>query len=351
METVLIKCPHCGETMQAPVNRASILCMFCGEKIELAQAEKPEESAGIMEKPADTERTAKCWENPTDAVECREDPADTVRRSSRQPGTQLDTAKGRENLQFVLSHVGAVCEGYAEKVRAFKRNSYHSLFEGHKAENYAFYTSVKLVLENTPEEELDGICRQIAGAFIDEQRQNLEQVKRKNEKFSAQMDKNMFMVIYVLPSVKEIQDGRADRLAEVICEEWRGAFKDSKIMASDYDSIMQGFKRKLCYVTTAVCQNLNKGENCEELRLIKEFRDGYLASTKEGQALIDEYYDIAPTLVKRIARDDRAQEKYVWLWNRYLAPCVAYIKGGEPEKCKDTYCDMMEELQAEYMTR
>lgn len=159
----------------------------------------------------------------------------------------------------------------------------------------------------------------------------------------------MFMVIYVLPAIKEIQDEKADRLADVICEEWRKTFKDSNISASDYDTIMQGFKRKLCYVTTAVCQNLNKGENCEELRLIKEFRDGYLSSTEEGQALIEEYYDIAPTLVKRIARDAGAQEKYIWLWNTYLAPCVAYIKSGQPENCKKTYCDMMDVLRKEYM--
>ena len=163
------------------------------------------------------------------------------------------------------------------------------------------------------------------------------------------MDKNMFMAVYVLPSIKEIRGSRANELAEVICKEWGSSFKDSNIIASDYDSIVQGFKRKLCYVTTAVCQNLNKGENCEELRLIKEFRDGYLASTQEGAALIEEYYDIAPTLVKRIAKDADAQAKYIWLWNTYLAPCVAFIKAGRQEECKETYCGMMEELRKEYM--
>lgn len=318
METILIKCPHCGEKMQAPADRESILCMFCGGKIELAAVEKPEG---------------------------QEERGDAFGETA-----SADPDKCRDNLRFVLSHAGAVCDNCTEKVRAFKRNSYHTLFEEHKAENYAFYTSVKQVLDNAPPEELDSICGQIADAFITVQEQTLEQARRKNEKFSLQMDRNMFMVIYVLPSIKEIRDEKADRLAEVICEKWRGTFKDSNIMASDYDSIMQGFKRKLCYVTTAVCQNLDKGTDCEELRLIKDFRDGYLSSTQEGQRLIEEYYDIAPTLVKRIAKDAGAQEKYVWLWNTYLAPCVAYIRSGELENCKETYCSMMEELRAEYMT-
>ncbi len=234
-------------------------------------------------------------------------------------------------------------------MKAFRKDSYHELFERYKEENYAFYTAVKLVLDYASEESLDGIYHQIAGAFIREQEAALEQVKKKNEKFTVQMDKNMFMAVYVLPSIKEIRGSRANELAEVICKEWGSSFKDSNIIASDYDSIVQGFKRKLCYVTTAVCQNLNKGENCEELRLIKEFRDGYLASTQEGAALIEEYYDIAPTLVKRIAKDADAQAKYIWLWNTYLAPCVAFIKAGRQEECKETYCGMMEELRKEYM--
>jgi len=244
METILIKCPHCKEEMQAPAGRESILCMFCGERIDLT-------AAGIKE----AENNGPAADN-------------------------ADAGKCYENLNFILEHAGAACKEYSAKVKAFRKDSYHELFERYKEENYAFYTAVKLVLDYASEESLDGIYHQIAGAFIREQEAALEQVKKKNEKFTVQMDKNMFMAVYVLPSIKEIRGSRANELAEAICKEWGSSFKDSNIIASDYDSIVQGFKRKLCYVTTAVCQNLNKGENCEELRLIKEFRDGYLASTQ-----------------------------------------------------------------------
>lgn len=324
METVLIKCPHCKEEMQAPAGRESILCMFCGEKIDMEEAQ------------AETAKKPK--EQTKDVLD------------SAAPKVEELQVKREENLQFVLAHVEAVCRDCHEKVRAFKKDSYAGMFESHKQENYAFYTSIRQILDSTEDRTiLDYHYRQIAGAFIEEQKAALEQIRRKNDRFSMQMDKNMFMVIYVLPAIKEIRNEKADALAEAICEEWRKAFKDSNISAADYDSIAQGFKRKLCYVTTAVCLNLNKGEDCEELQLIRDFRDGYLSSTKEGRALIDEYYDIAPTLVKRIAKDVTAQEKYVWLWNTYLAPCVEYIKSGQQEDCKKTYCDMMEVLRKEYM--
>ncbi len=320
METVLIKCPHCNEEMQAPAGRESILCMFCGGRIDLT-------SAGVV---------------------CQE----TESASGTAPEKKRDAGKCYENLNFVLEHVEGACRDCSARVRAFKKDSYHELFERYKEENYAFYTAIKLVFDNAPDdiESLDGIYHQIAGGFIREQEAALAQVKKKNEKFTVQMDKNMFMAVYVLPSIKEIGGKKADELADAICKEWGKSFKDSNIIASDYDSIVKGFKRKLCYVTTAVCRNLNKGSDCEELRLIKEFRDNYLSATEEGWALIEEYYDIAPTLVKRIAKDAGAQAKYIWLWNHYLAPCVAYIRAGAQEECRETYCEMMEELRKEYMS-
>lgn len=316
METILIKCPHCGEEMQAPKGRESILCMFCGVKIDLSKAEMPAQIA---------------------------ESADSAKKAALTP------AEYQENLNFAISHAGAVCKNYAEKVRAFKKNTYPELFQGHKEENFAFYHAVKLVLSAASPEESDSICHRIADAFIAEQKQTSAELPKKNAKYAAQMDKNMFLVIYVLPAIKDLQLDKADRLAEVICEDWRKAFKDSNIAPADFASINGGFKRKLCYVTTAVCRNLNKGEDCETLRLIKDFRDGYLSSTEDGQALIEEYYDIAPTLVKRIDKDLLAQEKYLYLWNTYLLPCVAYIKSGLQENCRETYCSMMEELKSEYM--
>lgn len=255
----------------------------------------------------------------------------------------------QENLQFVLSHVSNIYRDYQTYVKAFNRNSYPGAYERHKEENHAFYHSLKLTLDDAAEGELDDICAQIADAFIKEQESALSQMQKKNEKATLQMEKNMFTVIYVLPAIKEIQGDRADKLADIICEAWRKAFKDSNISAANYENIMGGFKNKLCYVTTAVCMNLEKGTDCEELRLIKEFRDGYLSSTKEGQAMIEEYYDIAPTLVKRIERDKDAHEKYADLWNTYLSPCVEHIKNGQPETCKEIYCGMMEELRETYM--
>lgn len=306
METILIKCPHCKEQMQAPKERESVICMFCGETILLDENRIKTE---------DTYDMGKCY----------------------------------EHLNNVLCGVEQACEGYRAKVREFKRDTYYSLFENYKAENYGFFISIKNCLANASDDILEGVYHQIANAFIKNTETELDCVKKKNDKFSVQMDRNMFMVTFVLPAIKEIGNKKADALADAICSEWHSSFKDSNIQASSYQSISDGFKRKLCYVTTAVCQNLNMGDDCEELRLIKDFRDHYLALTEDGRSLIDEYYDIAPTIVKRISREDDPETKYIWLYQNYIKPCVEFIKCGAQENCKTTYCEMVEALREEYM--
>jgi len=177
--------------------------------------------------------------------------------------------------------------------------------------------AIKNCLINATDSSIDGVYHQIARALIMSHQRELDHLKRKSDKSAVQMDKNMFMVVFVLPAIKEIRNGKADSLADEICKEWGKAFKDSNIMASDYDSISEGFKRKLCYVTTAVCQNLNLGEDCESLRLIKEFRDEYLASTEEGQVVLDPFCGSGTTGVSAL----RFGRKFIGIDN-----CEEYLQ-------------------------
>lgn len=310
METILIQCPHCKEKMQAPKDRDEIICMFCGKTISVREL---------------------------------------LDGKQEENGTLLDTAKCFENLNFVLYGTERIFNDYVNRVKSFKKDTYPDLFESYKEENYAYFTALKICLLNLAESNREGVYHQIARAFTAHNQAELDSIPKKSDKSGMQMDKNMFMAIYTLPAIKEIKLPKADELCEVICREWAAAFKDSRIIASDYDTIVNGFRRKLCYVTTAVCRSLQKENDCEELNLIKNFRDTYLSSTRDGRELIETYYDIAPTLVKRIDKSRDANTVYAFLWDRYISPCVAYIRAGQNENCKEVYCDMVNSLRAKYM--
>ena len=79
-----------------------------------------------------------------------------------------------------------------------------------------------------------------------------------------------------------------------------------------------GLKKEFyCYITTAVCKSLNKPDDCYELNLLREYRDQYLMGTKDGE-ICKEYYNIAPTIVKRIDRSPDASEIYADIWEKYF---------------------------------
>ena len=306
MDKIDIRCPHCGEEMSVPKDRSQIICMFCGKDI-------------LLENGAVT--------------------------SGDKSKEEAEKALGTALLQMDER----LFAGEGEMVRKFSKDTYADLFETYKKDHYDFFTAVRVALLHADEEQKKDIFAQITKQFVKLQEKNLEAEPKKREKYAKQMDRNMFMVIYVLPALKEISLPAADELCNYIAKVWGESFKESKIEASDFDSIMEGFHKKLCYVTTAVCVGLDKGRDCEELRLIKGFRDGFLQKEPDGETLINEYYDIAPTIVKRIDRCSDKEDIYRDLWMNYILPCVVAIRTGDLPRCKKLYCNMVENLKKQYI--
>ena len=81
-----------------------------------------------------------------------------------------------------------------------------------------------------------------------------------------------------------------------------------------------------CYITTACIRARRLPDDCEELTLLRQFRDSYMRTQPEGEKDIREYYRSAPALVERInAREDAAQ---IWsvIYEEMILPCVELKK-------------------------
>jgi hypothetical protein len=68
----------------------------------------------------------------------------------------------------------------------------------------------------------------------------------------------------------------------------------------------------------------------------------------DGEQIISEYYDIAPTIVTRINKLTNAKDIYKSVWEDYLYPCVRFIEEDKNLECKDVYYKMVRDLQQEY---
>lgn len=105
-----------------------------------------------------------------------------------------------------------------------------------------------------------------------------------------------------------------------------------------------------CFITSATCLSLGKGDNCYELNAFRHFRDNWLRSCADGTQLIKEYYNIAPKIVSNIDKREDYLQIYEFIWNSYLKRCLTAIEAGDNDYCKKLYCEMVYTLKERYGT-
>jgi len=138
-------------------------------------------------------------------------------------------------------------------------------------------------------------------------------------------------------------------LLNKLTDKWNGHFKQYCLKPGSFQDINGGFKTRLCYITTAVCESLGKNRDCYEVNLLKNYRDSYLLEDEEGKQLVDEYYDIAPTIVNRINKLNDSEAVYKEIYDTYINPCIHFIENGDNEASKELYVEMTRKLEKEFL--
>jgi len=100
-----------------------------------------------------------------------------------------------------------------------------------------------------------------------------------------------------------------------------------------------------CFITTAVCEYFGKPDDCYELTTLRQFRDGWLALQPGGEALIREYYRIAPSIVNALDASEQRDVIYANIWNHYVLPCIQMIEQNAYEPCRVLYEKMVLNLK------
>lgn len=231
-------------------------------------------------------------------------------------------------------------------LKAFKKDRYPDGFQSYLGKYIGVLDAIEEIYlqEEKPEVWLE----KLADHLVESAQRELNAIPKKSKRSEQQVNYNMILAIYVFPAILEKKGTSADPLTDLMVEKWNKAFKTSVGKAS-YEKIESGFHRKLCYITTAACESQGRADNCYELTLLRDYRDSYLLATDEGAELVQEYYNIAPTIVNRINRQENAKAIYDEIWNAYLTPCIRLIEEGEQEACKERYMDMVYVLKGRYM--
>ena len=82
-----------------------------------------------------------------------------------------------------------------------------------------------------------------------------------------------------------------------------------------------------CFLTTATVGAIGLADDCWELSTLRRFRDSWLARQAYGQALIADYYALAPRIVERIGTRPDAQRiwRRTYLWGIVPAALAAHF--------------------------
>lgn len=91
-----------------------------------------------------------------------------------------------------------------------------------------------------------------------------------------------------------------------------------------------------CYLTTAVCEWKGLPDDCEELTILRKFRDEFVPKN-----MVEEYYKVAPSIADKI-RDDAKLLQYVWNNIQY---CIDAIKHGHNQRALWQYKSMTKQLE------
>ena len=106
-----------------------------------------------------------------------------------------------------------------------------------------------------------------------------------------------------------------------------------------------GYKgHRKCFLTTACVRRMGLPDDCKELTMIRNFRDEYLVGTEWGNALVEEYYRLAPEIIKAIDRRRDADEIYRLIYCN-VQLCVRGIEAERYDKAVEIYTDMVNELK------
>ena len=119
---------------------------------------------------------------------------------------------------------------------------------------------------------------------------------------------------------------------------WRAKRSDAGKSRPTKDN--SGSGKKGCFLTSAACELRGLPDDCHELSVLRCFRDDVLVMSREGRALVEEYYREAPRLVPLVKVN--GEQDNTW---REIQLTVDHIEQGNHLAAIAAYRGMFERLR------
>jgi len=258
-----------------------------------------------------------------------------------------DTKEYKKSYDAVILGMKTLLTDSMDSMSSFKRNTYPAAFSDYFEKHSETFEAIEKIY--LLEDKKEGVLSCLSASIAKHAQEELVQLKRNREVEKRLIEYTCSITAYLNPAILEFNGTFSSLMVDNILLSWKETFPKTNMKRATFNEINSGFRNKLCYITTAVCETFGKSDDCYELRTLRNYRDTYLTAQTDGADIIKEYYNIAPTIVNRIHKSPDCKEILKQIWTNYLKPCIAYIEKGQNEKCKDIYIKMVRTLQEEYM--
>lgn len=104
-----------------------------------------------------------------------------------------------------------------------------------------------------------------------------------------------------------------------------------------------------CFLTTVCVEAKGLPDDCDELTMLRAFRDGYMKSTAAGEDDIREYYEIAPQIVAKINQLSDANQVWQKIYDQVIVRTVDLIKQDKSDAAYTLYKQCVLALKKFYM--
>ncbi len=292
-------CKNCGKRLEIPAELTEFSCLYCGTRMK----------------------------------------AEDLRKQAQVDDTeaQISFEKAKQGLP------GAVT-GYLDAFRYLNAKAFPNHFKKYVEENREVLEALPLAAQvpGAPLEELaDSLMKDL-------QTWSLSHKKSTRSSDSLLNDAKITICLLLVPAIRSLGDPAGEAFCQMLHKKWLEQYPKKVFSLTSYENIMGGFEnRRLCFITTAVCQMAGKPDDCPELTAFRHFRDTYMK--EHSPELIDQYYEIAPAIVTAIDYTDCPERVYPELWETYLSSCYEDLKKHRWEDCQKTYTEMVQTLSSRYL--
>ena len=305
-ETIKGTCPHCGKPLEIPAELEEFSCMYCGERMRTA----------VLLAPA---RRAEC---------------------------------SPEDRQYLREKLAAAANNYPDYHKRLGKQEFFPAFETYETENRAVFERLEACAPEQPSEcreYLREVCTELLDD-IDAHMQADPRWEKKTRRSEVFFEQKVVLAIFLTTCVRKLELRVAEPFCRMLNDLWLERYPKEPWKPGNYETLIGGFKRfKFCFITTATCLSEGKPDDCAELTAFRAFRDGWLRAQPQGEAMIAEYYAIAPAIVACVEYCDDSAACYREIRERWLAPCYVALQNAQPEACFAQYTDMVATLKARYL--